>query len=119
MRWFVTIDPKFIELSRKLRKDQTPWEKKLWMYLKNRKFYGIKFKRQVVMGRYIYDFLSYEKKLIIELDGAQHSDLKVGERDKEKENYAKSLDYFIIRFYNNDVQNNIEGVLDVIRKKIC
>ncbi len=89
------------------------------MYLKNRKFYGIKFKRQVVMGRYIYDFLSYEKKLIIELDGAQHSDHKVGERDKDKENYAKSIDYYIIRFYNNDVQNNIEGVLDVIRKKIC
>lgn len=112
------IDPKFVELSRKLRKNQTPWEKKLWMYLKNRKFYGIKFKRQVVVDPYIYDFLSWEKKVIIELDGGQHSETEVKQKDKEKENYAESQGYALLRFNNNDVQNNIEGVLEAIRIKI-
>lgn len=112
------IDPKFIELSRKLRKEQTPWEKKLWMYLKGRKFFGIKFRRQVVIGEYIYDFSSFEKKLIIELDGAQHKELENGLKDKEKQEFAEKLGYKVIRFNNNDVQDNIEGVLETIRLEV-
>src|SRR5689334_20267388 len=111
----MSIDPNFIELSRKLRQDQTPWEKKLWMYLKSRKFYGLKFKRQVVIGSYIYDFECFEKKLITELDGSQHKEQVNIQKDKDKQEYAESKSYTVLRFNNNDIQNNIEGVLEAIR----
>ena len=118
MRWFMAIDPKFIELSRKLRKNQTPWEKKLWMYLKNRKFYGLKFRRQDAIGPYIYDFSCFEKRLIIELDGSQHKLPVEIAKDLEKQEYAEKTGYKILRFNNNDIQNNIEGILESIRLEI-
>ena len=112
------IDKTFIKLSRQLRKNQTPWEKKLWMHLKGNKFFVMKFKRQVVIGPYIYDFSCFEKKLIIELDGSQHSETENKKRDKEKEEFIKKLGYRILRFNNNDVQNNIEGVMEAIELAI-
>ena len=111
----MAIDAKFIEISRKLRKEQTPWEKKLWMNLKGRKFFGIKFKRQVVIGEYVYDFSSFEKKIIIELDGSQHKEPEIQLKDKEKQEFAEKLGYKVMRFNNNEVQDNIEGVLETIR----
>jgi adenine-specific DNA-methyltransferase len=114
----MSIDPNFIEISRKLRKDQTPWEKKLWIYLKGRKFLGLKFKRQVAIGRYIYDFSCFEKKLIIELDGSQHKEPEQDSQDKLKQNFAESQGYKILRFNNNDLENNLEGVLEKIRLSI-
>jgi very-short-patch-repair endonuclease len=114
----MSIDPKFIVISRKLRRDQTPWEKKLWMYLKNRKFYGLKFRRQDAIGSYIYDFSCYEKKIIIELDGSQHKLSEETIKDSEKQNYAENSGYKVLRFNNNDIQNNLEGVLETIRLTI-
>jgi very-short-patch-repair endonuclease len=114
----MAISPTFIELSRKLRKSQTPWEKKLWMYLKNRKFYNLKFKRQVVIGKYIYDFACFERKLIIELDGSQHKEPENMQKDKDKQGYAEDLGYKVLRFNNNDIQNNIESVLEAMRMEI-
>ena len=112
---FMAIDEIFVKLSRKLRKEQTPWEKKLWMYLKGSKFYGLKFKRQVVIGEYIYDFSCFEKRLIIELDGSQHKEDLINAKDKEKEDFVRNLGYNLKRFNNNDLQNNIEAVLETIR----
>lgn len=114
----MAIDSKFVTLSRQLRKNQTPWEKKLWMHLKGRKFFGFKFKRQVVMGKYIYDFVCFEKKLIVELDGSEHLEKIVKEKDKDKENFALNLGYRIVRFWNNDIDSNPQGVLEVIYKEI-
>ncbi|MBI3232284.1 MAG: endonuclease domain-containing protein [Candidatus Doudnabacteria bacterium] len=111
----MAIDTNFVKLSRQLRKDRTPWEKKLWMYLKASKFYNYKFKRQVVIGFFIYDFSCFEKKLIIELDGSQHMEGEVKLIDAKKEEFAKGLGYKVFRFNNNDIQNNIEGVLETIR----
>ena len=114
----MSIDPTFIQLSRDLRKNQTPWEKKLWMHLKGRKFYGHKFRRQVVLEPYIYDFCCYEEKLMIELDGAEHTDPDIVKKDKEKSDWARKFGYRMLRFNNTDVQSNIEGVLETIRHKI-
>ena len=111
----MAIDPTFIKLSRTLRKEQTPWEKKFWMHLKGSKFYDLKFKRQVVVGPYIYDFSCFEKKLIIELDGSQHKEPEGKIKDREKQEFVEKLGYKVLRFNNSDVQNNIEGVLEVIR----
>lgn len=112
------INPKFISISRKLRREQTPWEKKLWMYLKDRKFLNLKFRRQFVIEPYVYDFCCFEKKLIIELDGSQHTDSEIIKKDKEKQQHAESLDYKVVRFNNSDIDVNIEGVLESIRTSI-
>lgn len=111
----MAIDKTFIKLSRKLRKDETPWERILWMHLKSGRFLGLKFKRQLVIGPYMYDFSCFEKKLIIELDGSQHLTKEISIKDKEKEAFVKKLGYRVIRIYNNDIQNNLEAVLESIR----
>ncbi len=111
----MATDQNFVKLSRQLRKDQTPWEKKLWLHLKGSKFLGHKFKRQVVIGKFIYDFSCFEKKLIIELDGSQHAEETIQIKDKEKQECAERLGYKMLRFHNNEIQGNIEGVLETIR----
>ncbi len=88
------------------------------MHLKGRKFLGLKFKRQVVFGPYVYDFSCFEKKLIIELDGSQHKLPEEEVKDKVKEDYAKNLGYKILRFNNNDIDGNIEEVLEFIRLSV-
>ncbi len=112
----MSTNPKFISISRKLRREQTPWEKKLWMYLKGRKFLNLKFRRQFVIESFVYDFCCFEKKLIIELDGSQHMDAEIIESDKVKQDHAESLGYNLIRFNNNDIDANIEGVLESISR---
>ncbi len=111
----MALNQNFVKLSRLLRKNQTPWEKKLWMYLKGRKFLGLKFKRQVVIEKFIYDFSCFEKKLVIELDGSQHMEESIMQKDKQKEDFVKDLGYTVLRFNNSDVQNSIEAVLEIIR----
>lgn len=111
----MAINETFVKLSRQLRKEQTPWEKKLWMYLRAGRFFNVKFKRQVVIGEFIYDICCFEKKLIIELDGSQHAEVNVKEKDVEKESFVKELGYRVVRFNNNEVDDNIEGVLERIR----
>jgi very-short-patch-repair endonuclease len=112
------INPVLVKFSRQLRKDQTPWEKKLWMHLRSRRFFGIKFKRQQVLGSYIYDFGSFEKKIVIKLDGSGHSKDDVKINDEDKQSYAESLGYRVLRFNNNDFDANLEGVLEAIRLAI-
>ena len=96
----------------KLRKELTPAEKKLWAYLRGDKLNGVSFRRQHAIGNFIPDFVSVKKKLIIELDGSQH--LEQAEYDVERTRYLESRGYKVIRFWNNDVMNDIEGVIRAI-----
>lgn len=105
-------------VSKILRKQSTPWEQKLWYYLRGNRFYGLKFKRQVPMGNYIVDFCCQEKKLVIELDGGQHGESDITKKDIEKQNFLENSGYKVLRFWNNDVDGNIEGVLETIRKEV-
>ena len=91
-----------------LRKEPTPAERKLWSKIRNDRL-GVNFRRQHAIGVYIPDFVCIQKKLIIELDGGQH--LEQEEYDKERTKYLESQGYKVIRFRNNDVMNNIDGVL--------
>ena len=91
-----------------LRKEPTPAESKLWSRIRNDQL-GVTFRRQHAVGNYIPDFCSPKAKLIIELDGSQH--LEQEEYDKERTKYLESLGYKVIRFWNNDVTNNIDGVV--------
>jgi very-short-patch-repair endonuclease len=91
-----------------LRKELTPAEGKLWPRIRNDQL-GVNFRRQHAIGNYIPDFCSPKAKLIIELDGSQH--LEQEEYDKERTKYLEAQGYKVIRFWNNDVMNNIEGVI--------
>ncbi len=107
---------KIVTLARNLRKNQTNTEKALWLQLRGKRFFGIKFKRQQPIDKYIVDFICFEKGLIIELDGGQHSINR--KKDKIRDKYLKEQKFKVLRFWNNDVLGNIEGVLEVIRQNI-
>jgi very-short-patch-repair endonuclease len=104
--------PKGYERARELRKGLAPAEGKLWAYLRGDKLNGVNFRRQHAIGNYIADFVSIKRKLVIELDGSQH--LEQEEYDIERTKYLEALGYKVIRFWNNDVMNDIEGVIRAI-----
>ena len=104
--------PKGYERARQLRKEMTPAEKKLWAYLRGNKINGVKFRRQHAVGSYILDFCAIQKKLIIELDGSQHLDQE--EYDEERTKYLAAQGYRVLRFWNNQVMNDIESVIKEI-----
>ena len=94
-----------------LRKVPTPAERKLWAHVRGGKL-GVKFRRQHAIGNYIPDFCSPKAKLIIEMDGSQH--LEQEEYDAERTAYFESKGYQVLRFWNNQVMNDIEGVIKAI-----
>lgn len=101
-------NPKTNHHAIELRKESTPAERKLWAQLRNDQL-GVNFCRQHAIGQYITDFCSPKAKLIIELDGSQH--LEQEAYDEERTKYLESLGYNVIRFWNNDVLNNIDSVI--------
>ena len=105
-------------LARKLRKNQTPQEAKIWSLLRNHRYKNLAFKRQHPIGDYIVDFICLEKKLIIEIDGGQHNEPNNVEYDKTRTEFLESKGYKVIRFWNNDIDNNIDGVFLEIDKYI-
>ena len=77
-----------------------------------RQMEGFKFRRQQPIDKYIVDFVCFENRVIIEVDGGQHS----AEKDIERDSYLKRHGFKVLRFWNNEVLTNISGVLEVIRK---
>lgn len=100
--------------ARHLRRDATEAEKALWRVLRNRGFEGLKFRRQVPVGSYIADFLCESENLIVEVDGGQH-DTQMA-YDEARTRYLQSQGFRVVRFWNNDVLRNIEGVLEDMRQ---
>ena len=101
--------------ARYLRKEETMAEKILWNELRNRKL-GTKFRRQHPFEKFIFDFYAPEIKLAIELDGSPHKEN--AEYDNLRTEYLKSEGIAIIRFWNKEIENNLEKVLERIRKAI-
>ena len=99
-----------------LRRELTPAEGKLWAYLRGDKLDEINFRRQHAIGKYIADFCSPNVKLIIELDGSQH--LEQQEYDAERTKYLELQGYKVIRFWNNQVMNDMNGVILAITNAI-
>lgn len=104
-------NPKTRTRAIELRKGLTLTERKLWAVIRNDQL-GVNFRRQHAIGSFIPDFVCIERKLIIELDGSQH--LEQAEYDQERTKYLEAQGYKVIRFWNNDVMNNIDGVILVI-----
>lgn len=104
-----------IAIAKKLRINSTDTEKYLWKYLRGRQLEGFKFRRQQPIGKYIADFINLERKIIIEVDGGQHLENK---KDKLRDKWLEEQGYEVLRFWDNEVLTNIEGVMESIRKKI-
>jgi len=103
-------------LPKELRQRQTDAEGRLWYFLRDRQIEGFKFRRQQRVGHYIVDMVCLEKKLIIEIDGGQYNEVRNQIRDKLITNWLEKEGYQVIRSWDNDVLNNTEGVLEVIKK---
>jgi very-short-patch-repair endonuclease len=98
-------------LARRLRRDSTDAERRLWHRLRTRSLLGCKFVRQEPIGPYVVDFIRRERRLIVELDGSQHADSK---RDVVRDQWLAEHGYRVLRFWNNDVMANTDGVLETI-----
>ena len=97
--------------ARTMRGAPTDAELRLWCLLRDRRLSGFKFRRQVPVGPYIVDFLCVGAKLIVEADGSQHAE---SPRDKARDAYLGSQGWKVLRFWNNEVLQNREGVLETI-----
>src|SRR5579863_4448835 len=97
--------------ARQLRKNLTPAEIKLWQRLRRKQLAGLRFRRQVTIGKYIVDFICYEARLIIEIDGGQHNEDEIAQYDRYRDKWLEAQGYKVIRFWNNEVLGQIENVL--------
>ncbi len=98
--------------ARELRVNQTGAETRLWLLLRGRRLAGAKFRRQTPVGRYIVDFICFQARLIIELDGGQHATNLVA--DDERTAWLEGQGFRMLRFWNNDILDNTEGVVERI-----
>ena len=109
------MSERMVSFARKLRKRFTDTEHHLWYHLRARQFENLKFRRQEPIGRYIVDFVCYEKGVIIECDGSQH--LAQEKEDKRRDLWFKDQGYRVLRFWDNEVLQNTEAVLEQIYQK--
>ncbi len=103
-----------IEIARELRKNSTPAESFLWIFLRDNRLNGFKFRRQYPLCGYILDFYCMKTRLAIELDGAPHRHPEQKELDQERTRELEDAGVLILRFWNHEVFDNIEWVLDRI-----
>lgn len=96
--------------ARALRRNSTDAERRIWRHLRDRRLSGLKFRRQATVGCYVVDFLCAEKRLVVELDGGQHT----AEGDAARTARLEELGYRVIRFWNNDALGNADAVLEAI-----
>ncbi len=114
----INYHPKLKELARELRTKSTKSEIKLWQYLKSKKMMGCDFHRQKPIDNFIVDFFCNKLKLAIELDGYTHTFEEIAEKDAVKQERLKELGITVLRFCDEDVVKNTDGVLQVIRRFI-
>ena len=104
--------------ARHLRKNQTDAERIIWRELRRLKLHGTHFRRQVPIGPYIADFICHSAKLVVELDGGQHNEPEDIAYDRRRTAWLGTQGYRVLRFWNNDVTGNAEGVLTAIRNAL-
>ncbi len=104
------------ELTRKLRQNQTEAELKLWQAIRNSQIKGSRFRRQHAIGQFIVDFICPAKRLIIELDGGQHNERIL--QDKERTLFLEKQGFQVLRFWNHEVFSEFESVLEKISRHL-
>lgn len=105
-------------LKRRLRSNMTSPEMRLWSKLRARQLQGLKFRRQHGIGPYIVDFYCPEQSLVIEVDGDSHADADQIVKDRQREKYLQSLGLRVIRYINDDIVKNLDGILEDLVKKL-
>jgi very-short-patch-repair endonuclease len=110
----LTYNNRLASYSRELRKNMTDAERYLWSKVRMRQVRGCQFYRQRIIGDYIVDFFCPRAKLVIEVDGGQHSSDEITAADEERDEYLKSKGLKVIRFNDIEVLRNIEGVVEKI-----
>ena len=106
--------PPHRKFARTMRADATKAENVLWQALRNRQLAGLKFKRQVPLEGYIVDFVCFEVRLIVEVDGGQHAE---SSRDMERDRVFESQGFRTLRFWNDEVIGNIDAVCETIMRE--
>ena len=107
--------PKVLDKVRRLRRNLTDAERKLWFELRDRRLRSFKFVRQEPIGPYVADFVCRECSLVVEVDGGQHAD---NSHDAARHRFLRSEGYRILRFWNTDMLQNREGVLLAILNEL-
>src|SRR6185369_3981748 len=102
------------EAAKELRQNSTDAERLLWQHLKAKQLDGLKFRRQEQIGRFIADFVCYEKGIIVEADGGQHAVERI--KDEERTLWLNSQGFRVVRFWNHEILTNTEGVIESIRQ---
>src|SRR5438876_3003516 len=110
------LNPTSITRARRLRREQTDAEAKLWSRLRRRQVYGAKFCRQAPIGPFITDFCCFDPKLIVELDGGQHAE--TAEADARRTAYLQRRGYRVLRFWNFEVLRYLDDVLERIAEEV-
>lgn len=110
--------PELKQRRRKFRQDQTDAEKLLWSKIRNRQLNGLKFLRQYSVGDYVLDFYCPKVRLAVELDGSQHIEDKSQIYDEQRTKFLEQKGIQVVRFWNNEVINNLNGVLEKV-VEIC
>jgi very-short-patch-repair endonuclease len=100
--------------ARSLRREMTETERRLWWHLRGLKVKGTHFRRQATIGPYFADFACHERKLVVELDGSGHLESNRSAADKVRTRFLESRGYRVLRFWNNEVLTNTDGVMTVI-----
>jgi very-short-patch-repair endonuclease len=106
------IDPATTANARSLRSGMTDAERRLWQALRHQQLSNHRFRRQFPIGRFIADFVCIERKIVLELDGGQHQDRVA--YDEQRTAYLMENGWRVLRFWNNDVLSNLDGVLSTI-----
>lgn len=109
-----SIVGKNVPLAKSLRKHATDTEQILWRHLRAKHFEGLKFRRQQPIGKYIVDFVCFEKKIVIELDGSQHAKPEKTKNDRIRDHWFEEQGFKVLRFWDNEVLTNMQGVLEII-----
>ena len=105
--------------ARELRRRATAAERHLWQRLRARQLDGAKFRRQVPIGPYIVDFACLSSRIVIELDGGQHAEREHSRRDKRRDRFLEAKGFRVLRFWDNDVFTDMDGILSVIRDALA
>jgi very-short-patch-repair endonuclease len=111
------LKPESLERARALRRVATGHEMKLWWELRAFKPLGLRFRRQVPFRNYILDFAEHRAKLVVELDGSQHGLKEQQTRDRVRDDLLNAEGYRVLRFWNGDIDGNLDGVVDAILRE--
>ena len=104
------------EFAKHLRCHMTDSENKLWRHLRAHRLNGEKFRRQQPIGPYIVDFVHFGARLIVEADGGQHNDAP---RDERRDEWLREQGFTVMRFWNNEIMSNLEGVLTTVMAAVA